>query len=97
MSFRDVMTEDRRLTLLKGLENATAYKAAQFLLGRYCEQFGHTVSQDQIRTDLAWLREQGLVTVDEPEGVYVATLTSRGLDVATGRARAPGVARPQPL
>lgn len=96
MSFREVQTEDRRLTLLKCLEAATAYKAAQFVLGRYCEQFAHIVSQDQIKTDLAWLREQGLVTIEQPEGVYVATLTARGLDVATGRAQQPGVARPQP-
>lgn len=96
MSFADVLTADRRLTLLRGLEAATGYRAAQFLLRRYCEQFGHSVSQDQIRTDLAWLREQGLLKLEEPDGVFVATMTERGLDVARGLASVPGVARPQP-
>jgi hypothetical protein len=32
--------------------------------------------------------------VDDVEGVYVATLTTRGADVAAGRAVVPGVKRP---
>ncbi len=96
MSFADVLQEDRRLVLLKALAASSGYRAAQFVLVRYCEQFGHTMSQDVARTDLAWLREQGLIKLDEPDGVYVATLTARGLDVCSGRAEVPGVARPMP-
>lgn len=95
MSFADVMQEDRRLTILKGLEPAAGYRAAQFVLARWCEQFGHVVSQDRLRADLSWLAEQGLIKLETPEGVFVATLTARGLDVATGRAVVPGVAKPQ--
>lgn len=96
MSFADFSTADRRLTILRGLAASSGYRAAQFLLRRYCEQFGHSASQDQIRTDLAWLREQGLIQLEEPDGVFVATLTGRGGDVAGGLATVPGVARPQP-
>lgn len=96
MSFETTLTEDRRLTLLKALEAAVQYRANAFLLRRYCDTLGHTVSADRIEQDVAWLREQGLVTVLQPEGVTVATLTARGLDVASGRATVPGVARPQP-
>lgn len=96
MSFADVTQEDRRLTLLKALESSAAYSAGQFLLGRYCEQFGHQVSNDRLRTDLTWLQEQGLISLVKPEGVFVATLTESGLDVARGRTIVPGVARPQP-
>lgn len=96
MSYADLVDQDRRLTILKALEAAVGYRAAQFVLARYCEQFGHTVSADRMRTDLTWLSEQGLIKLESPEGVFVATLTTRGLDVAAGRATVPGVARPQP-
>jgi hypothetical protein len=96
MSFSDVMDQDRRLVVLKGLEASAGFKAAQFVLQRYVEQFGHVVSVDRVRADLAWLAEQGLATVVTPEGVTVATLTQRGLDVASGRAVVPGVTRPAP-
>lgn len=96
MSYADVMDQDRRLTVLKALESSAGYRAAQFLLVRYCEQFGHAVSVDRIRTDLTWLKEQGLIKLETPEGVFVATLTQRGLDVANGRSDVPGVAKPQP-
>jgi hypothetical protein len=65
-------------------------------LRRFAETMGHTVGSDRTEQDLAWLAEQGLVGLETPQGVTVATLTARGLDVATGRTRVPGVAVPQP-
>jgi hypothetical protein len=96
MKFADFQTSDRRLTLLLALENAAQYKANQFLLNRYCDTLGHSVSLDATRTDLAWLAEQGLVTTEAAQGVMVATLTQRGMDVANARTEVPGVARPAP-
>jgi hypothetical protein len=96
MSFADFQQEDRRLTLLKALENAAQYRANAFLLRRYCDSVGHVVSADRIEQDLAWLAEQGLLAVGHLQGVTVATLTARGLDVATGRTKVPGVQAPQP-
>jgi len=49
-----------------------------------------------LHTDLAWLEEQGLVICQQPRAGWIVTLTSRGGDVAEGRASVPGVARPQP-
>lgn len=96
MNFEQTLTEDRRLVLLRGLAAAAQYRANAFLLLRYCDAVGHAVSSERIETDLAWLAEQGLVTLDKTAGVTVATLTTRGLDVSQGRARAPGVQQPQP-
>jgi hypothetical protein len=59
--------------------------------------YGHTASLDQVRTDLAWLAEQGLVSSRTTADVTIATLTARGVDVATGRAVQPGVKKPMPL
>ena len=67
-----------------------------YLLRRFAESVGHTVSADRIEQDIAWLAEQGLVTRKAPEGVTVATLTQRGQDVADGSATVPGVQRPRP-
>jgi hypothetical protein len=96
MKYADLQEQDRRLVLLKALENAAQYRTNAFLLRRFAESVGHTVGGDRIETDLAWLAEQGLVGLEQAQGVTVATITARGLDVATGRTRVPGVAVPQP-
>jgi hypothetical protein len=97
MKFDQFQTADRRLVILKGLEAAAQYRANLLLLRRYCDAVGHVVSSDRIAADMAWLAEQGLVELDATGPVHVATLTARGLDVATGRAEVPGVQRPQPV
>lgn len=95
MSFADFQTTDRRLVLLRALQAAAQYQANAYLLQRYADSVGHVVSKDRIAQDLAWLAEQGLITLAQ-EPITVATLTERGLDVATGRAVVPGVQRPAP-
>lgn len=95
MSFAEYQTADRRLVLLKGLQAAAQYRANAYLLRHFADSVGHVVSADRIAQDLAWLSEQGLITLDT-QPVVVATLTERGLDVATGRAVVPGVQRPAP-
>jgi hypothetical protein len=97
MKFADFQQADRRLVILKALEAAAQYRANLLLLRRYCDALGHVVSSDRIAADMAWLAEQGLVEHDSSGPVGVATLTARGLDVATGRAEVPGVQRPQPI
>lgn len=96
MSFENYLTEDRRLVLLKALQATAQYQANGYLLKHFASSVGHTVSSDRIAQDLAWLREQGLVTLAEAGEVTVATLTTRGLDVATGATVVPGVKRPAP-
>lgn len=96
MSFAEYQTADRRLVLLKGLQAAVQYRANAYLLRHFADSLGHVVSADRIAQDLAWLKEQGLIALDVAEGVSIATLTERGLDVATGRAVVPGVQRPAP-
>jgi hypothetical protein len=95
MKFMDFQTEDRRLVLLRGLASAVQYRANAYLLRAYCDGVGHVVSAERLETDLAWLAEQSLLSL-ETKPVLVATLTARGLDVATGRAVQPGVKRPMP-
>jgi len=96
MSFADLITEDRRLVLLRLLDQAPASQANTYVLATGLRSMGHDCSQDQVETDAVWLAEQGLVAVKELEDVRVVTLTARGADVAAGRARVPGVKRPVP-
>lgn len=97
MSFQSTITEDRRLSLLLVLNETPGYSANAFLLRQAIEEiYGHSASLDQVRGDLAWLAEQGLVTTRSSGEVMLATLTARGVDVATGRAVQPGVKKPMP-
>lgn len=95
-TFTQHLEEDRRLTILLLLAEAANYQANQFLIQSALDGFGHAVSMDRLRADLAWLAEQGLVEVAATAGVEIAKLSSRGLDVAQGRTHHPGVKRPRP-
>lgn len=97
MSYGDLVLQDRRLCLLRSLHDDPDYAANDSVLQGLLSQMGHGVSRDVVRSDLAWLAEQGLVVLETPiDGVTVARLLERGADVATGRSVVPGVRRPSP-
>lgn len=96
MNFEKYATEDRRLSILLVLKESGGYRCNEYLLRTALDALGHAVSGDRLMTDLAWLNEQGLIALDTVGGVAVATLNSRGLDVACGRTVVPGVKRPLP-
>ena len=89
------LAEDRRLVILRVLLESAAYTANEYLLHSMVERLGHVVSTDRIHTDLAWLKEQGLISVDDVATVLVAKLQARGEDAARGRVEVPGVKRPR--
>ncbi|MCE3001075.1 MAG: ArsR family transcriptional regulator [Xanthomonadaceae bacterium] len=93
------LQEDRRLVILRILGEQISYKANSSVLATALDHFGHAMSRDQVRTELAWLAEQGLVRLGSatPDGsVLLAQLTERGHEVKDGLAIVPGVARPRP-
>lgn len=97
MTFQQTLTEDRRLSLLLVLAETPGYRANAFLLrDAIAAIYGHSASIDQVKTDLAWLAEQALVTTHATGDVTMATMTARGVDVAAGVAHVPGVKRPMP-
>lgn len=96
MKYAQMMTEDRRLVLLRTLAAVPSYTANAYVLSQAAKQSGHTVALDVIKTDLAWLGEQGLLEVISEPPLLVASITERGLDVAKGHAVQPGVKRPEP-
>ncbi|MCJ8285117.1 ArsR family transcriptional regulator [Halomonas sp.] len=95
MSYRQFAAADQRMVVLQALEEDPGYSHNEGVLRSVLGTFGHQVSRDSLRTELAWLAEQGLITLSDAGGVQVARLTARGQDVAQGHARVPGVARPR--
>jgi Fe2+ or Zn2+ uptake regulation protein len=96
VTLKDRLNEDRRLVILRLLAETPEYRLNESTMAVALEDFGHPVSRDQVRTDFAWLAEQGLVNLEELVEIKIATATVRGLDVAAGRAIVPGVRRPSP-
>jgi Fe2+ or Zn2+ uptake regulation protein len=96
MSFQDTLNENARLNILRSLHEGSGYQAPDSILHEVLTKYGIHFSRDQVRTNLSWLQEQGLITINMLGSTYVATLTSRGADVALGRAQVPGIKRPEP-
>jgi hypothetical protein len=96
MDFKALSTEDARLVILRSLNEDPGFDLNESVLQSFLAALGHNLSRDRVRTELAWLKEQGFVNLREVVGVQVATLTARGADVATGAAIVPGVKRPRP-
>lgn len=92
--YAQYLAEDRRLVILRILSEMPAYRANSGVIYTVLSSWGHEPSRDQVKTDLRWLEEQQLLTVEEVGSVLLATLSERGADVAAGRAVVPGVKRP---
>ena len=93
MSYAQKVREHVRLTILRLLEEDPNYTMNESMLTDMVPEYGFTQSRDQIRTELAWLREQGLIRYDSNPVIIIAHLTGRGADVALGRTTVPGVKR----
>jgi len=96
MSYSEIITADMRLVILRVLEQDASYSHNEYVLQSALGGLGHTISADRLHTELRWLEEQQLITIDNSSGVFVAKLTNRGADAALGRARIDGIARPRP-
>lgn len=94
MSYSDVIQNDQRLVILRTLEEMNG-SANDSVLQKVLERYGHRISRDRVKTHLYWLSEQELVAIESVMSIDVATITSRGVDVASGHASVPGVARPR--
>ncbi len=83
-----------RLSILTILAEAPAYRCNDSILRDSLQPFGFDPSRDQLRGEIAWLAEQGLIEVSDAGKLLVAKATAQGVDVAEGRSRHPDVQRP---
>jgi Fe2+ or Zn2+ uptake regulation protein len=97
MNYKAHFQSHLRLAILRLLAESPGYALNSSILVDALGALGLAASRDQVRSEIAWLAEQGLATADElAGGLIVATLTERGADIASGRATVPGVQRPTP-
>jgi hypothetical protein len=94
MSYETHLLQHSRLAVLRHLAAAPAHSANDRLLHDVLQALGLAVSHDQLAGILDWLAEQDVVRLDTIAGVAVVRITRRGLDVAEGRARVPGIKPP---
>ncbi|MGQ3663276.1 VpaChn25_0724 family phage protein [Citrobacter braakii] len=91
---KEILNQQARLVILRSLTECRG-EANDSMLQSCLDVYGVKVSRDEVRTQQAWLAEQGLVTNEDIAGCIVSTLTGRGQDVAEGRAVVPGVKKPR--
>ncbi|AYV12978.1 ArsR family transcriptional regulator [Shewanella algae] len=95
MPIADLMAEHQRLVVLRLLTEVPGFELNESILQDGLDAYGLGISRDALRTQLAWLNEQGLIATNQIGSVTMARLTGRGEDVANGRASVPGVKRPR--
>lgn len=96
--YHQTLSRHRRLAILRFLEQSPTFTSNVSILTDVLNSnaIGIDTSRDQTTTELAWLAEQGLVTLGGQPEFRVATATARGADIALGRATHPDVQRPSP-
>lgn len=96
-NYYDYVIGHARLAVLRALVEASSHTGNDSVLMTEMDRLGLPLTRDQLRGQLGWLEEQGLVRLSRPsETLIVATLRERGADVALGRAHVDGVQRPSP-
>jgi hypothetical protein len=97
MTYAEEVTRDARLRLLQLLAEKPAYTGNEVALqAELSNKYGHALGRDRVRTELSWLEDQGLLVLQKPGGIMLATLTNSGLEVSGGIARNLGVTAPRP-
>lgn len=97
MSYAEEVIRDARLRLLQMLAAKPTYTGNEVALqSELASKYGHALTRDRVRTELSWLEDQGLLVLQRPGGIMLATLITAGLELSGGIARNPGVAAPRP-
>lgn len=94
MAIEQIQSEHYRLSILYALQ-ANNNKTNHSMIQSCCHQFGHNISTDRIKIEIAWLKEQNLVRVENVGDYLVVSLTARGSECVQGFASVPGVKQPR--
>lgn len=96
MSYAETLREHARIAILRFVEDAPKYTSNVSMLATLLPSVGISFSRDQVVGEVRWLEEQGLVSTEDHAGFVIVTGTTRGVEVAQGIVRHPGVKRPGP-
>lgn len=96
--YGQTLRRHRRLAILRFLQASPTYTSNVSILTDVLnsDSIGIDTTRDQTATELAWLSENGFVTLGGRADFVVATATGRGVDIALGRAGHPDIQRPAP-
>ena len=94
--YAETMRRHRRLGILRHLEQCPEYTSNTSILTDMLRGVGVQSSRDQVRTEVAWLAEQGLATVTGEGEFAVVRATTRGCEIALGIVTHPDIQRPRP-
>lgn len=96
MSYAQELQEHARLSILRMLEDAPRYTSNVSIMTDLLPRFGISYTRDQVVGELHWLRDAGMLTIEDHAGFIIATGTVRGIEIARGIATYPGIQRPRP-
>lgn len=94
--YKELVRQDRRREVLQFLKECAEYTSNADILMTVVDRMGLPTTRDAMIGDLVWLQDQGFVDLADNETFVVVTATERGVEVARGLARHPGVSRPRP-
>ncbi len=99
MNLTKVVTEQRRLAILRTLAEVSYNLNEDVLIQALGELSVATVTKDMVRADMTFLAQGGLIRVEtlpkERGELWIAHLLTHGKEVAEGR-HFPGIAQRQP-
>lgn len=95
MSLIEIENTEYRRDIINLLEQDSDYAMSELILKKALQAIGNPIAKDRLRSQLQWLKEQGLVTVKtiDDTDLQTAKLTALGEDVANSRTTVPGIAR----
>lgn len=94
--YAELSRQHARLAILCFAEAAPKYTTNASMLAQMLPRDGIAFTRDQVVTELHWLQEQGMVTLEVHGPLVIVTATVRGLEIAQGIARHPDIQRPRP-
>jgi len=93
MTFAEQLRAERRRYILDILDRSQPPKLNHRSLAVILEQYGLRPADEELRRDLQWLHQSGLLNIEHLDNLVLAELTERGRDVSADRLRVDGVSR----
>jgi len=96
--YAEIKRQHLRLTMLRLLAEMPDYTLNASLLQEGADHAGVPAPRAEVEAEITWLKDAGLLSIRRFGGneLIIATITDRGVEVARGRATAPGVKKPSP-
>lgn len=89
----DIFLGNKRILILQNIEKNITL--SNEMLQRALRAYGHSISVEEVNRHLLWLKERGLLKIDElSASILTAELTRHGKEVAKGIVRESGIDDP---